>query len=500
MYSVIIAEDEMLIRIGLDATIPWTSLSMRLEASTSNGEKAWEAYKQYHPDIVITDIRMPVMDGLELAHKIREVDHRCRIVVITCIEDFNILREFVNLDISGYLLKATMVREEIFAILKKVKDSLDEENPGETKTDSVSSEEQYLELIEAYAIQRTLSFSEFDQRRKQFSYPYIPLVMAVYLDIGSLEPSMYQSICNSLRDRFRSLRKCMVVTQSNRMYVFFYESLQENLDALRKSFEEIASYMESLFGAKLRAAACQTGDSLESLPLQLNQCCSCMNNPFFYPDYYYVIQKDSLFDRNAVELIASLRGNPALINLAREGSGWTLPLLINKLQTAYGTDKDGFLQACRDLFALFYDSVKALDPEIIDRKIQETDWNALSVLKLLHKSLPECKPHPVYGKAILKTIDYIDHNLDTALSLSDISAMINLSQNYYTALFKSMVGINYIDYLVRMRVEKACELLKTTELTLQQISQECGFGDITYFSRCFKKKIGVPPRQWRINE
>ena len=83
MYSAIIVEDELLVRVGLKSLINWSGLGLDLVSDASNGEEAFDMYNQYKPDIIITDIKMPRMDGIELIKKIREIDHRVRIIILT---------------------------------------------------------------------------------------------------------------------------------------------------------------------------------------------------------------------------------------------------------------------------------------------------------------------------------------------------------------------------------------------------------------------------------
>ena len=95
MYKVLIAEDEILVRLGLANSINWEKLDMILVAQASNGVQAFELFQKERPDIVITDIRMPLMDGMTLIQKIREIDSRCKIVIITCVEEFSYARQAI---------------------------------------------------------------------------------------------------------------------------------------------------------------------------------------------------------------------------------------------------------------------------------------------------------------------------------------------------------------------------------------------------------------------
>ena len=124
MYRVLFAEDELLIRLGLQNSIPWKDYNMELVAQAENGVKAFELFQRIHPDVVITDIRMEGMDGFQLIQKIREQDEECAIIVISCLDDFETLRKMIPYKIIGYILKASMTMEEVFQVLKKTNEYL----------------------------------------------------------------------------------------------------------------------------------------------------------------------------------------------------------------------------------------------------------------------------------------------------------------------------------------------------------------------------------------
>ncbi|MBE5773592.1 MAG: response regulator [Clostridiales bacterium] len=124
MYRVILAEDEPLVRMGIKSMVNWEELDMRVVAECSDGEEAWKAYEMYHPDLIITDLKMPVMDGMELIRKIRSVDSRVRILVLTCIEDFDYARQAIECDVSNYILKLSCTVEKFTGILSRTLEEL----------------------------------------------------------------------------------------------------------------------------------------------------------------------------------------------------------------------------------------------------------------------------------------------------------------------------------------------------------------------------------------
>jgi len=125
MYRVMIVEDEKFVRSGLRNMIHWESLHMEVIIDAKNGEEAYEYYLQYKPDIILTDLRMPLMDGIELIKKIRVQDKCTKFIIITCLDEFALVQEALELGVSSYILKHSSGIEEIEHKLKNVCDELD---------------------------------------------------------------------------------------------------------------------------------------------------------------------------------------------------------------------------------------------------------------------------------------------------------------------------------------------------------------------------------------
>ena len=124
MYKVLFAEDELLVRLGLQNSIPWSKYEMEVAALADNGMEAYRFFEEIHPDILITDLRMEGMDGLELVKRVREIDKECAIVVISCLNDFETLRKLIPYNINAYVLKASISIDEVCNVLEQTKEYL----------------------------------------------------------------------------------------------------------------------------------------------------------------------------------------------------------------------------------------------------------------------------------------------------------------------------------------------------------------------------------------
>ena len=163
MYSVMIAEDEMLVRLGLKNSVDWGKFNMKVIADVADGKAAWETYERDRPNLIITDLKMPILGGMELIERIRENDNKTVIIILSCIEEFDLVRKAMSLEVMGYISKLTMTEEETEAILgkaQKVLDKLDESDSlkaySAIDTDIIKEK-----LIKNYLLNHITSAEEF---------------------------------------------------------------------------------------------------------------------------------------------------------------------------------------------------------------------------------------------------------------------------------------------------------------------------------------------------
>jgi len=124
MYRVLIVEDEIIVREWLKKRVRWENYGLMLCGEAANGEEALAVYEREKPDIVLTDVRMPVMDGITLLQEIRKRDKRIRLLILTCLDEFELVRQALKLDVTSYILKLTSEPDEIERELEKAKEFL----------------------------------------------------------------------------------------------------------------------------------------------------------------------------------------------------------------------------------------------------------------------------------------------------------------------------------------------------------------------------------------
>ena len=240
MYQVLFAEDELLVRLGLQNSIDWKAYDMELAAQADNGLQAYELFQKVRPDVVITDIRMEGMDGCALIEKIRQQDKECAIIVISCLDDFEILRRMIPYKIIGYILKASMTMDEVNEVLKKSTEYLKKIGREGKKTDPEKRSPE--KELEKYLLGGSQKTGIPDQKKIE------------NLLVFSLKEEDQEKI-NGLAMEFvydlvrRQLNKALIVKTGEKEFCVFSEKMQKNPEDM---ISRVNHSVEEFLGVRFR--------------------------------------------------------------------------------------------------------------------------------------------------------------------------------------------------------------------------------------------------------
>lgn len=245
MINVLIAEDELLIRMGLESFIPWNELGFNIVGIVSDGQKAWDAYQKCHPDILITDIRMPKLDGIELIKRIRQEDSKCKIIIITCIEYFDVLYQSLDLDITGYLLKASMTHNNLYQLLSQAKREIDSsENPPSASTITDLS---INDRFRMYLIDRTISYDEFIAGIPGFHISPIEQCYLLTVYCGFVNKALFQSITGTIKEAISLFGDVLITCNDDKIYLFIQSEQEITFDMISLAMEHLCEYVKNFF-------------------------------------------------------------------------------------------------------------------------------------------------------------------------------------------------------------------------------------------------------------
>ncbi|WP_053373152.1 response regulator transcription factor [Paenibacillus sp. FJAT-27812] len=532
MYRVMIVDDEAVVRNGLKNTINWSEHGFELIGDYANGREAWDAVEMYRPELVISDISMPFMDGLELAGLISAQFPYIKMIILTGYDEFEYAQQAIRLKISDFILKP-ITAQEIRLLLDRIRAEMDEEKKRREDLSRLNSQlEQSLPLLKERFLERLVAVglkeSEVTERFAYFNLPPVsPLYVVMVVDIddfGNRELHSYEHDSEFLRfaafDIFQeTLEEDHVLTfrtREERMVAIIFGQDNESLlyELVFSLAEEVRYHVEKYLSFTVTIGVGRASANVEQLPISYKSALSVL-------DYRFLLGK------NRVLSIMDIEGKPTNV----------MPLSLEwdrKLATAV---KTGAIQEAHQLIETGVAELKAalvpveacmlqmqkvvlsLMNSIQELAIQQQEPSIEQQIKLMNvfrfKTLDEIEVwlkevvsavistitdnrNYLTNMQIHRAVEYIDTNYaNEKMSLQDLCRHVLMSTSYFSLVFKQHTGETFIEYLTGVRVAKAKELLHNSNLKLYEIAEQVGYKDPNYFSILFKKHSGITPKDYR---
>ncbi|WP_313561580.1 response regulator transcription factor [Ruminiclostridium cellobioparum] len=534
MYKVLIIDDESIIRKGIKNIVNWKQLDCEVCADASDGIEGIELIKKYLPEIIITDIRMPGMDGLSMIKQVKGIVPYSKIIILTGYRDFDYVQEAIKFGAFDFLLKPSKI-EELTAVLTRAVNEINDQKVRHMEIDrfKVLFEQSIPVLREKllYDIIYGLNTNENEitEKMKLFSISIKNFVLVVMendydekSNSSQYDKHLYQfGIVNSFEEIFAEKYEVLsIMLNSSRVGFIIQKPDRIPLDI--EEVSEKCSYLQEVinngFGFTVTIAVSSGGVSAMELPEKLKECLgsleyksymgtnsiiqySDLNSFFRYEDY-------STLDKYQKQLLESIKsGNEGLVkvttqNIARYVT--TNKININYMKNFYYTT----LSSINNIRI----SVSAVE---VDKRHEE-GRDIASLLKLIEKSesaeelnslledvavrIAE-KVNNFNNKSIKlilrKAIDYIQEHYSEQVTLNEVAENIYVSTFYISRMFKKELGKSFVDYLNDVRIEKSKELLKDIKYKTYEVAEIVGISDPHYFSKLFKKYSGMTPSEYR---
>jgi two-component system response regulator YesN len=532
MYKVIIVDDEAVVRIGLKNTIDWKDHGFELIGDYANGREAWESIEKRKPDLIISDISMPFMDGLELAGLVSSQFPYIKMIILTGFDEFEYAQQAIRLKVSDFILKP-ITAQEIRKLLDRVRAEMDEETKRHEDLGRLNSQlsqslpllkERFLERLAAFGIGRA-------EIRERFDYFGLPPISPLYLimvvdidDFGDRELHSYENDIEFLRfaayDIFKETLEqenvMLFRTREERMVAILSGEDNESL-LYERAFslaEQVRHQIDKYLKFTVTVGIGRTSSHLEQLPVSYRSALSAL-------DYRFLLGKNrvlSILDmegKPATTLPPNLDWDSKLASAVKTGSVQEANELIEngvaELKTSSAPIDACFLQMQKDVLSLM-NSIQELvvhDPEAtFDRQLRLMDVYSFKtldeveawlkeVVRSVMATIADSRSH-LTNMQIHRAVEYIDMNYaNDKMSLQELCRHVLMSTSYFSVVFKQHTGETFIEYLTGVRIGKAKELLSHTTLKFYEIAEQVGYKDPNYFSILFKKHAGITPKEYR---
>ncbi len=526
MYNVLLVDDEELDLKGMHQFIPWSDLGMEVKATVNNALSACDIINSESIDILVSDINMPYMSGLELAKIAQERSPNIRIIFVSGYQEFSYVQQALSLKAYSYVLKP-MDDNELITSLLKIKQDLDEESKQKEVEEAyqslipIAKNEMLIRLLEGDMNGDYEALSQFADNSSLQKLNW-PLRVAV-LDMDSLawtrkgnreseKPFSYQEMRRVfLQQAYEALKQCghtfYCRINGQRVAVLLED---ESMDqSVKQLYEKIQEPVSTSVTIGLGEPVMQ----LEMLPKSYQQAAQSIESKMFLGrgaviKFEEVSSEPEMLDARMmetgiaallaamteyrlVEIYDELEKLFALISNLR--SRFTVHHLTNHLIWKL---EQHLSSLGEDLFELINMDFKQMD--ILQRfeTVQEIRIWLMHRIYEISEQL-NAKNNNQNSKFIRNVRLVIKQKMHENITLKDIAQVFSFSPSYLGFLIKEKSGCTFNELLVNMRMEKACELLKEPGLKIYEIADQVGYRYLPYFSRQFKEKFGVTPLEYR---
>ena len=494
MLKIIIADDEELIRKRLITRIDWESYGFSHIYEATNGEEVIELIKENAPELLITDIRMPVKDGIELVKEIRKENYDIEIIVISGFADFQYAQNMMKYGVGDYILKPIKKELLIEAVLK-INNKIFEKNVRQKEAKA-----KY--LIDAY---NGSQLSE-DVVYEKCQY----LICKVIIETGN-ELILYEEIKTIVKTRFDDFFKVVCIDEKSNKFTLFLEIYNQNIEESLKNIfvnlnENNYGYTCSIYYTEV----CNNTLEINRLKTDVEKIDKI--RPFLGPKKLVSINDIVLNEEDDFETIMSWvdRIIKCLNKEEKEPLEKTVVELFDEF-LQFSLSYEFIIKTCFQIVNLIYKymyengkvnvDIKLIYKKVFSDldKIEFFDDLRCFIYELLnnHARVISNTEKDSIKYYVEKAISYIEDNYSKEISLNNLSSHIGLSDTYLSHIFKEYTGINYTEYLRNKRVEKACELLKTSDLKVYEVAVSVGINNSRYFGDVFKEKIGITPNEYK---
>ncbi|MFD0693177.1 response regulator [Paenibacillus sp. GCM10027628] len=532
MYKLLIVEDELSTRKWFAKVIDWEQNGFEVIGIMEDGQQAWE-FLQHGPavDVVMTDIRMPNMDGLELAQRIRSLlGETVEIVILSGFGEFEYAQQAIKLGVRDYLLKPA-TKEQLTEIFETIAHRLDEGHLQANKllyANQMKKEKTLLEKAQFY--ERWLVRKERPISTEQWIHPCktvtgsgkFLMVVAEFDDYAKFTELYHdddQKLCrfivhNILNEIAQNHGGLDSVWLAPNRYVFLLEDDTADGDTdqgLRTglAFQDALDNYLRLFTVRLSVGCSTPFTDISDAPDAYDRAVKALQHKFFSGKSSVNVFHPSLQELRDCcypgelekKLIAAFKQgdehggfvhfNEFLQSLGKRGKS------ADSIRFAVGEMLVGLFRQLREVKSLPVTS-EVMETFIEEIRQQETFPELAEKAKeLIRFMLQTIAIEGLTLTPIAKGIEYMRLKLDRDISLQEIADYVGMSPSYYSALFKQEKGYNFVDFLVRLRMEKSLELLERTSLTVAQIGDEVGYRSYRYFTKVFKDYYNLTPTQFR---
>ena len=514
MYRVLIVDDEKMIRMGIRKVIQWEKLGVEQVFTAASAREALQILEEQGPQIMITDIQMSEMSGLELIEEARKRQPELRVLVLTGYDSFEYARQSLRLKVQDFFLKPVDETDLSDAIEGQIR--FLEHKKAEAKsslleqrtrglTEQIRLEAQMRDLVHRRGDSRQLLERMHDyyglDRFYGFQVVLIipPLCMANQSSENNFQEMSMKNICISIVDA--QAEGVTFIDDDGALVAVYF--LGEEEESVPEKSRELADILQDEFDCKPK--------------MVIGSVVECLDNLYIsYHDARHLLDTEKEGLQDIVQLLGEQNKNNIFQDIYTELKGMMCSNIGNteyvlkafrtftKAAESYNLSRQTVRRLCFELASSIYFSylgeageTEAGKLDALSKSLRSASREeACAVTEMFLSQMLGSQEENVHD-IVAKAKYYIAEHLTEELTVSNIAVSLYITPNYFSRLFKRVTKEGCNEYIVRKRIEKAKSLLDTTSLKIGEIAMMVGYRDTNYFSLAFKKHTGKSPTKYR---
>ncbi|UUZ80483.1 helix-turn-helix domain-containing protein [Paenibacillus sp. P26] len=531
--NVMLVDDDYLVLEFILKIVPWEKLNLELHSVHKNGLSAYEAALERMPDILLTDIGMPKMNGLELIAKLKEKKPNLRTAILSCHNEFHYAQQALKMNVQDYLLKDMLVPSDLNRLLQKLKESLEEEVREETQRQRLRQDiDSKRDLAKERFIRQTidqpiLSLEHWWREAESFGIPrsgtaFFPVILSIdyYLQTCKRfvsDETLRFAIGNVLEEAVASFNDRVIFFPYKGHQSFlifcFHDTIKRNIyDEVTVQLEIVQKHLHQALKLTATFQSCDVCQTVEDLKARLGSLLAGYDQRFYlspgsmaalkriefddtdlFSHYDDMSQKfrDRFIASDAAGLFKAIEmWNQQLLLLPHPPElvkNWIFKLLIDlrlKLQSLQNFSIDLSVDMMHkeifDINSIF--ELQSWLIEQIEKAIPSTD----SIVRMAGR--PE----------LVQARQYVLQRMDKIITLEEVAEHLHMNTSYFSRLFSHELGETFKEFVTRVKMERAKELLDQTNYSISTICDKLGYKSQSYFTRRFKACFGITPLEYKI--
>ena len=518
-HNILIAEDKDIIREGLIKIIKEMNFPILNIYEASNGQQALEMAKKYEPKIIITDIVMPKMSGLDLIKALSESPLECQFIILSGYRDFNYAKKAITYGVHEYLLKPVK-KTELYSVLKQLILKINKSEKPEAHSDDIYRYVDKINELKKIWIKKVLHHQYISD--ENFSYngdsdiiinenKYRTMSVFINCAINSKHKKQIEKSSFEIYTAIKESHKVLYYYKIEWNYILCiikYDEDPKKLDSFKKQIYKNLDEKKRL-GLNISIGLSSPSGEINSLPNLIQQADKALickiynsNNQIFTYEENSSFDKEAILGRKNLETIIN-----SILFGKQDVLSNNIDSLLFRISSIDKSKADALVYSMQKINYALKESCKKIGiPMSLEEDIRntilasETESHLSRSLKeiLFDKSREINKEDRTSKNAIIRfVLKYVDQNYNTNISLDTLSRLVFMNSNYLSTLFKASTGQNFVSYIQKLRIEKSKEFLANPKMKIYEVAEAVGFSNDKYYCRVFKALIGATPVEYR---